>query len=337
MVLAAGLGVRMRPITAAPAQAADRDRRAPMLDASWTRSTGRCRAGGGQRPLSGAPIVSAIWWRAGCRRSGVRRGGAAWNWRRRCQCFTDARRRTRSSWSTATCYGATGRRPRSRFVAGTTTRRMAGCCCSQWRPRWATTARATSTSGRGWPAGPPSERIPLFVRRPPNPATPACSPARRPALLAQHPFDRANRGGGCSASFTAAAGATSVRPPTLPPAASVPAPALALEGWSSPRSSPSPRLLSSMPLAAGLRLRLAKRRKRWPTPGFLLPTRRACRALTMAFVRQSKGRPLLLPRMTPLGDIDDDDLGIQRTRQTAGARPPPAVPAAPPVAAGAGG
>ncbi len=40
----------------------------------------------------------------------------------------------------------------------------------------------------------------------------------------------------------------------------------------------------------------------------LLPTRRACRALADAFLRQADGRPLLLPRMVPIGDIDADEL-----------------------------
>jgi ATP-dependent helicase/nuclease subunit B len=40
----------------------------------------------------------------------------------------------------------------------------------------------------------------------------------------------------------------------------------------------------------------------------LLPTRRACRALQEAFLRQGGGRPLLLPRLEPLGDIDADEL-----------------------------
>lgn len=42
----------------------------------------------------------------------------------------------------------------------------------------------------------------------------------------------------------------------------------------------------------------------------LLPTRRACRALQEGFLRASQGRPLLLPRLQPLGDADEeiDDL-----------------------------
>lgn len=42
----------------------------------------------------------------------------------------------------------------------------------------------------------------------------------------------------------------------------------------------------------------------------LLPTRRACRALREAFLRRSGGKPLLLPRMQPIGDADEDELQI---------------------------
>ena len=42
----------------------------------------------------------------------------------------------------------------------------------------------------------------------------------------------------------------------------------------------------------------------------LLPTRRARRALDEAFLRQSDGRPLLLPRTLPLGDLDPDDVAL---------------------------
>lgn len=40
----------------------------------------------------------------------------------------------------------------------------------------------------------------------------------------------------------------------------------------------------------------------------LLPTRRACRSLREAFLRLRDGKPLLLPRMTPLGDVDEEEL-----------------------------
>ena len=39
----------------------------------------------------------------------------------------------------------------------------------------------------------------------------------------------------------------------------------------------------------------------------LLPTRRACRSLRLAFLRTAPGRALLLPRIRPLGDIDEDE------------------------------
>ena len=41
----------------------------------------------------------------------------------------------------------------------------------------------------------------------------------------------------------------------------------------------------------------------------LLPTRRACRALSEAFLRQSDSGAMLLPRIRPLGDLDEDEAG----------------------------
>ena len=38
----------------------------------------------------------------------------------------------------------------------------------------------------------------------------------------------------------------------------------------------------------------------------LLPTRRACRALREGFLRVTGGRPLLLPRMQAIGDVEPD-------------------------------
>ncbi len=61
----------------------------------------------------------------------------------------------------------------------------------------------------------------------------------------------------------------------------------------------------------------------------LLPTRRACRALADAFLRQSDGQAALLPRLMPLGDIDEDELGIHTgavAEPGAGADVPPAMP-----------
>jgi ATP-dependent helicase/nuclease subunit B len=42
----------------------------------------------------------------------------------------------------------------------------------------------------------------------------------------------------------------------------------------------------------------------------LLPTRRACRGLRDAFLRQSEGTPMLLPRMAAIGDIDTDEIDL---------------------------
>ena len=43
----------------------------------------------------------------------------------------------------------------------------------------------------------------------------------------------------------------------------------------------------------------------------LLPTRRGCRTVRDSFLRQSEGRPLILPRLQTLGDIDEDELSLQ--------------------------
>lgn len=43
----------------------------------------------------------------------------------------------------------------------------------------------------------------------------------------------------------------------------------------------------------------------------LLPTRRACRSLSDAFLRAADGAPLLLPVIRPLGDADEDELDLR--------------------------
>ena len=50
----------------------------------------------------------------------------------------------------------------------------------------------------------------------------------------------------------------------------------------------------------------------------LLPTRRAVRSLREAFLRLSGGNPILLPRLMPLGDLDEDELSIAETDGQAG-------------------
>lgn len=63
----------------------------------------------------------------------------------------------------------------------------------------------------------------------------------------------------------------------------------------------------------------------------LLPTRRACRALQDAFLRATEGRPLLLPQMTPLADIDGDVLEMESAADGALADALDLRPAMPPM------
>ncbi|MGZ0246323.1 MAG: double-strand break repair protein AddB, partial [Alphaproteobacteria bacterium] len=61
----------------------------------------------------------------------------------------------------------------------------------------------------------------------------------------------------------------------------------------------------------------------------LLPTRRACRALGEAFLRATEGKPALLPAMTPIGDIDEDEIGFLAAEEpglSGMADLPPAMP-----------
>jgi ATP-dependent helicase/nuclease subunit B len=63
-------------------------------------------------------------------------------------------------------------------------------------------------------------------------------------------------------------------------------------------------------LAAGILEKTGDAPEALPKVSVLLPTRRACRSLSEAFLRLSDGKPLLLPKMTPLGDIDEDELAF---------------------------
>src|SRR5690348_2726859 len=60
----------------------------------------------------------------------------------------------------------------------------------------------------------------------------------------------------------------------------------------------------------------------------LLPTRRASRALREAFLRASQGKPLLLPRLAPVGDVDAEELVLlgEEAEGAGGLDIPPAVP-----------
>ncbi|MDH3234689.1 MAG: double-strand break repair protein AddB [Alphaproteobacteria bacterium] len=63
-------------------------------------------------------------------------------------------------------------------------------------------------------------------------------------------------------------------------------------------------------LARGLLMRAGDDPLSLAAPLILLPTRRACRALREAFLRQSEGQALILPRMRPIGDVDEDELAL---------------------------
>lgn len=71
---------------------------------------------------------------------------------------------------------------------------------------------------------------------------------------------------------------------------------------------------SSLPfgrsLAAGLLERSQGNPEALSRMLILLPTRRACRALREIFLDLTDGRPLLLPRMKPLGDVDAEELSL---------------------------
>src|SRR5260370_37447637 len=64
----------------------------------------------------------------------------------------------------------------------------------------------------------------------------------------------------------------------------------------------------------------------------LLPTRRAVRSLREAFLRATSdgreaGRPLLLPRMRPVGDLDSEELSlVEGAAYRESLTVPPAIP-----------
>src|SRR4051794_11086660 len=82
-------------------------------------------------------------------------------------------------------------------------------------------------------------------------------------------------------------------------------------------------------LVAGLRAETGNDALALSRITIFLPTRRACRALREAFLRASEGRALLLPRMRPLGDLDDDELALgpaDAASEAGGVDIPPALP-----------
>jgi len=54
----------------------------------------------------------------------------------------------------------------------------------------------------------------------------------------------------------------------------------------------------------------------------LLPTRRACRVMREAFLRQTEGKPLLLPQLKAIGDVDEEELILHQTSDEAINIPP---------------
>ncbi len=48
----------------------------------------------------------------------------------------------------------------------------------------------------------------------------------------------------------------------------------------------------------------------------LLPTRRACRIMRDAFLQLNDGKPLLLPAMSPIGEVDEQDLSLKMFGQS---------------------
>jgi len=81
-------------------------------------------------------------------------------------------------------------------------------------------------------------------------------------------------------------------------------------------------------LAAGLMARAGGEPLALARMTVLLPTRRAARSLAEAFLRQGNGRPLLLPRLVPVGDVDAEELAILADETTGNDAIdlPPAVP-----------
>ncbi len=64
-------------------------------------------------------------------------------------------------------------------------------------------------------------------------------------------------------------------------------------------------------LAAGLQQRFGQDPLAFSRVTVLLPTRRAVKSLREAFLKLNQGKPMLLPSMQPVGDVDEDELLLQ--------------------------
>ena len=58
-----------------------------------------------------------------------------------------------------------------------------------------------------------------------------------------------------------------------------------------------------------------------------LPTRRACRVVREAFLNETQGHAILLPRLQPIGDIDEEELALSSPYGDLTLTLPPAMPA----------
>ncbi len=76
---------------------------------------------------------------------------------------------------------------------------------------------------------------------------------------------------------------------------------------------------AGVPFAKTLAAKLLQQSRKQPDAltrtKILLPTRRACIALREAFLQLNKGKPLLLPQLQPLGDIEEEELSLSLTAQ----------------------
>lgn len=78
-------------------------------------------------------------------------------------------------------------------------------------------------------------------------------------------------------------------------------------------------------LARGVRARLGDDPATLSRATILLPNRRAVRALGEAFLADSGGKPLLLPRLAAIGDVDEDELILTGAGAELDAELPPAI------------
>ncbi|MBF0129592.1 MAG: hypothetical protein HQL33_06340, partial [Alphaproteobacteria bacterium] len=86
----------------------------------------------------------------------------------------------------------------------------------------------------------------------------------------------------------------------------------------------SPDLPFAETLAAGIVARVGEEPLALSRVTVLLPTVRGCRALRDAFLRLSGGRPMLLPRLAAMGELDEAEVLFADT--AAAADLPPEIP-----------